>query len=137
MLVKSRVRWVDEGEKASRYFCNLENRNFVSKRMSSLINNDGTELFKNDEIKDEVFNFYRTLYSSKEHDINDIDLEVVLDKNTPKLNELESLSMEGKITLDEAGRFLQKMQNNKSPGSTGFTSEFYKFFWKDLVFLLL
>ena len=24
------------------------------------------------------------------------------------------------------------MKNNKSPGSDGFTAEFYKFFWKDL-----
>ena len=24
------------------------------------------------------------------------------------------------------------MQNNKSPGSTGFTTEFFNFFWKDL-----
>jgi hypothetical protein len=27
---------------------------------------------------------------------------------------------------------VNKMKNNKSPGSDGFTSEFLKFFWKDL-----
>jgi hypothetical protein len=27
---------------------------------------------------------------------------------------------------------LKNMNNNKSPGSDGFTSEFYKFFWSDL-----
>ena len=44
----------------------------------------------------------------------------------------EALSIEGKITLEEASKTLSLMQNNKSPGSTGFTSEFFKFFWKDL-----
>ena len=29
------------------------------------------------------------------------------------------------------------MKNNKSPGSDGFTSEFLKFFWKDLKVLVI
>jgi hypothetical protein len=28
------------------------------------------------------------------------------------------------------------MSNNKSPGSSGFSAEFYKLFWKKLVLLL-
>ena len=132
MLVRSRARWVEEGEKASRYFCNLENRNFVSKRISSLINSEGKELKDNDEIKGEVLNFYKSLYSSKEQDIVNVDLNSILSNATPKLNDLEAYSLEGEITLNEAGKFLKTMQNNKSPGSTGFTTEFFKYFWQDL-----
>ena len=40
--------------------------------------------------------------------------------------------MEGKITYEEAGTVLKNMKNNKSPGSDGYTVEFFKFFWKDL-----
>ena len=29
------------------------------------------------------------------------------------------------------------MKNNKSPGSTGFTAEFFKFFWKDLGYFVV
>ena len=36
--------------------------------------------------------------------------------------------IERKITLEEAGVILKNMKNNKSPGSTGFTAESYKFF---------
>ena len=45
-LKRSRARWIEQRKKASRYFCNLENRNFISKHMTSLINKDGGELFE-------------------------------------------------------------------------------------------
>ena len=34
IAIRSRVKWLQEGEKVSRYFCNLESRNFVNKSMS-------------------------------------------------------------------------------------------------------
>ena len=40
--------------------------------------------------------------------------------------------MEAKITLEEMTNCLKKTKNNVSPGSSGFTNEFYKFFWKDI-----
>ena len=136
MLIRSRARWVEEGEKASRYFCSLENRNFVSKRMSSLINNEGRELFKDTEIRSEVQNFYKSLYSSREQAITDVNLDNLLGIDTPKLTDLEAMSLEGEITLREAGNFLKTMQNNKSPRSTGFTTKFLIFSGKILVCLL-
>ena len=36
------------------------------------------------------------------------------------------------ITLSELGSTLYKMRNGTSPGSDGFSVEFYKFFWSDL-----
>jgi hypothetical protein len=36
--------------------------------------------------------------------------------------------LEGEINVNEASRVLQKMNNNKSPGSDGFSTEFFKFF---------
>ena len=40
--------------------------------------------------------------------------------------------MRGTNTIEELGLALNQLPNNKSPGSDGFTSEFYKFFWPDL-----
>ena len=34
MVVRSRVKWLQDGERASRYFCNLEKRNYTSRSMS-------------------------------------------------------------------------------------------------------
>lgn len=60
-----------------------------------------------------------------------------MDKNYIRvLDENMSNNLEGYITNEEALLALKNMKNNKSPGSDGFTTEFFKFFWKDLGFLL-
>ena len=131
-LIRSRARWVEEGEKPSRYFLNLENRNFVSKRMRSIINSKGEEIENPSQIRNEVFNFYKDLYASREESIENVDLNILLENTTPKLSDFEALSLEGPILHEEASKILKDMKNNKSPGSSGFTSEFFKFFWNKL-----
>ena len=42
-MIRARARWVEQGEKPSSYFCSLENRNFVSKRMSLLVKENDFE----------------------------------------------------------------------------------------------
>ena len=81
-----------------------------------------------EQIKNEFYKYYQNLYSSKEMDIENVDLDNVLKPETPKLTEAESDSLEGHITLKEAGEALYKMNNNKSPGSSGFTVVFFNFF---------
>ena len=132
-LIRSKARWIEKGEKPSRYFCNLENRNFVSKRMTSLLDKNNIELQNPVDIKKEVFSFYKKLYSSNEDSIVDVILEERLETDEiPKLSDFQSLSIEGPITYEEASFTLFNMQNMKSPGSTGFTTEFFKFFWGEL-----
>jgi hypothetical protein len=38
----------------------------------------------------------------------------------------------GFVSFKECGEPLKLMKNRKSPGSDGFTVDFYKFFWKDI-----
>ena len=136
-MIRARARWIEEGEKPSNYFCNLENRNFVSKRMVSLLKPNNEEITDFNSINKEVGNFYKNLYSCREESIVDVDLKNVLSDNTPKLSEEISQSIEGHITLLEATTFLSKMKNNKSPGSSGFTVEFFNFFWNNIKYFWL
>ena len=52
--------------------------------------------------------------------------------DVPKLNEEEAFNLEGMVTLNEAGKTLKNMKNNKSPGTSGFSADFYKVFWRQL-----
>ena len=35
-LIRSRAKWIQEGEQPTNYFCNLENRNYISNLMNKL-----------------------------------------------------------------------------------------------------
>ena len=123
VLLRSRARWVAEGEKKiTTYFCALEKRNYVSKQMIRLTLNNGEEIYETKEIIKAVKMFYERLYSDRQLE----DCEILdLVEDIPTLTVQEKTSLEGEITLDEASVALKNMKNNKSPGSDGFTVEFF------------
>lgn len=126
VLLRSRARYIAEGEKITKYFCNMEKRNFVSKTMSRLVNQEGNVLTKNEDITQEVKLFYENLYKNKE--VEDCEIADLVN-DIPRLSDEEANNLEGEITLNEAGNALKKMKNMKSPGTDGFTAEFFKMFW--------
>ena len=134
ILLRAKVRWKVEGEKSTRYFCNLEKRHFSEKTIPKLI-------VENKEISDQMAiiseqeKFYKQLYSTKNTTITAEDKTIFFNSDNPfitVLNENEKQSLEGPLTPTEALKSLKEMKNNKSPGIDGFTVEFYKFFWIDL-----
>ena len=50
ILIRSRAKWIDEGEKINKHFCNLENRNFISKSMTKIVSHNGTVLTDTSDI---------------------------------------------------------------------------------------
>ena len=50
--LRCKAKWIDEGEKVTKYFCNIENRNFISKCLSNLITDNGTVTTDQDSIFD-------------------------------------------------------------------------------------
>ena len=69
IFIRSRARWIMEGEKPTQYFCNLENRHFLSKHMKVLIDQEGRTLDDPDDISIEVRRFYKKLYSKHKYKI--------------------------------------------------------------------
>ena len=129
IILRSKARWASQGEKVTKYFCNLEKRHFISKQMYKLIDSNGEELFDTKKMVEETRKFYECLYKKKT--VNDTNIEE-LASNIPKLDEETSESLEGLITYEEASAVLKSMKNGKSPGTDGMTVDFFKFFWKDL-----
>lgn len=60
-IIRSRVQWIEEGEKPNKYFLNLENHNFENKTISRLIDKSGNEITNQKEILNEVKSFYAKL----------------------------------------------------------------------------
>ena len=130
--IRSRAQWIEDGEKPTKYFCNMESRNYHSKLITKLETDQGNIITDQKDILKETKNFYKKLYSKKPRPqiYNILEKLDTLQFNT--LSDSEAAEIEGKITYDEALQFLKKMKNDKSPGSDGFTTEFFKFFWLDL-----
>ena len=136
VMLRSRCRYTDMGEKPTNYFLNLESRNFTSKVITKLIDNNDIEYVNTNEIINQQREYYKQLYSETIN-IDDIPLENTLGENTKKLSDTESSGLEGEITYLEISTALKNMKNGKSPGNDGFTTEFFKFFWPDLGMFIL
>jgi hypothetical protein len=129
VLLRSKAKWIAEGEKVTKYFCSLEKRHFINKRMTKLNNKKGEVLTNQDQISNEVFNFFDGLY--RKRSLEKIEISDLI-TSWNKLTAEQGKSAGDLITLEEASYCLKNMKNDKSPGSDGFPAEFFKFFWKKL-----
>ena len=70
--IRSRHQWLKEGEKPSKFFCNLENKNLIEKTIKSVQLQDGSFVTKQNQILSHIRNFYVHLFTNKD-DTLDID----------------------------------------------------------------
>ena len=75
--------------------------------------------------------FYESLSKNSDTNLRNIDIETLIQgRNISKLDTDTAETLDKEISETEVLNVLKAMKNNKSPGSDGFTAEFYKFFWE-------
>ena len=135
--IRARAKYKLDGEKASRLFCNLEKYNGTQKFIPQLIKHvsgSNITLTKQGEIEGEIKHFYQKLYSNQDQNITET-IESFLGpacNSLPRVTDTHAIGMSGHIKVEEMTRYLKSTKNNVSPGISGFTADFYKFFWRDL-----
>ena len=76
-FVRSRVQYLKDGEKPTKYVCALESQNYVNKTIKKLsVNNQ--EITNQKEILHQVKDFYSNLFSNSDHKLTDMNLETLL-----------------------------------------------------------
>jgi hypothetical protein len=120
-ILRSKVRWHEEGERNTKYFYSLEKRHHDIKTVSKLKVGGNSYIEDQFEILEEEKKFYESLYRS----INPKDF-----KNSPFFNPEN-------VTEEECTNALKDFNNNKTPGTDGLPAEFYRFFWPDICHDLL
>ena len=60
------------------------------------------------------------------------DIKQLLGNEYPRITEQEQSDLEGILSVQEATVALGKLNNDKSPGPDGFSTNFFKVFWKEL-----
>ena len=133
------TKWIEQGEKPTKYFFNLEKKNYNRKLISKSLKRPDGELITDElEILKEIESQYKNLYSSAiDRGRNDLFQEFVGNLEIPKLEDTVRDELEGEITLKECQDILCTLKPEKSPGDDGFTWEFYNCFFdllrRDLV----
>ena len=105
-MFRSRCRYEELGEKPYGYFLNLENRNFMEKVITKLIDVNGEEYRNSADILNLQKQYHQNLYKD-EINIDSVPINEIVGENSCKLNEQESNSLEGEITYDELANALK------------------------------
>ena len=115
-MLRSKAKWVEHGEKNTKFFLNLEKKNYNSKHIKKLIQGQNT-ITDPVAILKEQKRYYCNLYTSRHNQYD------------PACH-LETLFLDNplipKISDDERYRCDQKL-----------TTNFYKFFWADIKDMLV
>ena len=128
----SRYQHYKEWEKPSKYFLNLEKKNYLNKNITEIIDNNKKIINDPKKILKEQALFYRDLFSTKNTNIKDNTRYMHLLDNLPSISNTSKLSLEQEISLEELEEIIKTSKNNKAPGPDGFSNEFFKVFIDEL-----
>ena len=135
VAIRSKARWLEEGEKPSRYFFKLERERIQRNSIFSVLDSNDAEVFSHAEIEQEIVQFYSNLFSTES--IDTFCKQTCLASIENHLDFSQQQSCEGFLSLQELSDAVKTLNLGKSPGSDGFSVEFYLHFWKILRPLLL
>ena len=127
--VRSRGKWVECGERSTRYFLGLEKARQSANCIDCLKDTDGTEHHDDAGILNVARSFYQDLYKSNASKDDDIDKYFDSLTKEKSFNDTDSSVCEGLVTIEECTLAIEKMKQNKSAGLDGLTVEFYQAFW--------
>ena len=133
--IRSRAKWIEEGEKPSRFFLKSLRNRVQKNHVSCIFNSSGAEVTTQPEIEQAHFDFYSNLYKN-----NSVDLEI---QQSLLVNLEKHLTLDQKklcdepLLRDELSNALFTLAKNKTPGSDGLPKEFYVKFWDLLAPILL
>ena len=130
-IIRSRVKWYEEGETNSKYFMGLEKQKGEKSSILEIKTKQGRTLTKTDDILNETVDYFHELYKSK-NVTSEVINSYVNKTNVNCLSEDDAKVCEGLLSIDECSKAVDKLKLNKSPGSDGLTAEFYKTFWEDI-----
>ena len=125
--LRSKARWVEEGEKSTKYFFNLERYNAKAKIMNSTYNECGLLTSNPKEILKIQANYFSKLFTS------DTNIECKIDITPEKqLSEKQKCDLDVDLQIDEVSKAIKEMAKDKTPGTSGFQVNMYVMFWTRL-----
>jgi len=123
---KSRVTWLKEGDKCTKFFHSIANSNRRYNSIDSLLIDDSISS-NPAEIGEDVVQFYQDLFSEKHRwrpRLDDLSFDTILESKASWL--------ERAFEEEEVRKVVFAMNSDKAPGPDGFTMAFFQACWEVL-----
>ena len=138
--IRSRVKWIEEGEKNSSYFLGLEKARASANIISFLRkadNNSHTDDPR--EILNEIHKYYQSVYTSGFESSRDGEVETFMQEmpNIPTLGQDDKDLCDENISISEIDKAVKQLNTKSTPGIDGLTVSLYLRFWEKLKLPLL
>ena len=133
-LTRTRLQWLNEGEKPTSFFCNLERKQYIEKTIRKIKKSDGTIITEQQKVLNEIQRFYSNLFQNCDRDLKNENIPNLL--NSLKSKKINDPDLGKVITVKELANVLKKMKNGKSPDIDGISVDFLKVFWIRLKYFI-
>ena len=124
-ILRSRATWELHAGKPSKYFMQLEKKNFSKKTIHRLKRQGGTITSDPKEIQSMLTEYYRQLY----HTVGPINEKYLDGMETPTISKEMREELDKPISMAELSQAVRQLQNNKVGGTDGIPIDWYKMFW--------
>ena len=125
--IRTKAQILEEGEWTTRYFYSLEKCRKAEQTIRVLTKDNLDVVSEPQDLLKETHKFYKQIFTAQASDADA--RNKFLNCAIPKLPDDARECYEGLITEEELKKAVMAMESNKSPGSDGLTSNFYKHFW--------
>eukprot|EP00253_Pinus_taeda_P030654 PITA_30654 len=126
---KSRIRWLKEGEKNTKFFHRTTVQRRMHNQISQVTNAQGDKLETQEDIEKEFLNYFKDM--CQEPNINRDEAINNISRNIPRLvSEDQNTLLLKPISLQEVESAAKSLKAGKAPGPDGFSSNFFHHFWE-------
>lgn len=125
----SRVQWLREGERNTKFFHKAMVRHRQRNRIFSIKNMEGQRITQHEEMEQELLSHFKGILTEPQR--NRTEAIGRISKEIPKLvTRDQNLALMRAETLEEVEETMKGLKRNKAPGPDGYTAEFYQACWK-------
>jgi hypothetical protein len=125
---KSRVQWLKEGEKNTKFFHRTMIHRRHINRITHLEDEHGNLLRENSRIEEELTRHYQNLMTENQHNSEEAIARVT--SHIPSLvTPAQNAALTRPITQEEVDQAAKDMPPGKAPGPDGFTMDFFHHCW--------
>jgi hypothetical protein len=121
---KSRVQWLNEGDKNTKFFHHSMIHRCIINRIMKMEDSQGNTLLNHQEIMHELTDLYKDLLSEPQVD-RTLEIEWVVQKIPTIITQEQNEALMTPITQEKVDQTIQELPTDKAPGPDGFTTDFF------------